>query len=195
MGVGMVVVCAPERVRRVQASIAETTWVIGELRTDRRAPQRKSGVDTSIGEQPERPSRTAVGGAGSGQRIQPAGGQSLAHACTVIDAGCRGCVSNKARCSALQRADAARLYPRSHWTCEARPADYDARLSRAGRRFDPDLVVLAGWLRILTMSFLGWFPGRVVNLHPALPGETAGTARNRAGLGRSGLRAIEPSRE
>lgn len=34
MGVGMVVVCAPDQAAVVQASIAETTWVIGEL-TDR----------------------------------------------------------------------------------------------------------------------------------------------------------------
>ena len=32
-----------------------------------------------------------------------------------------------------------------------------------------------GWMRILTMSFLGWFPGMVINLHPALPGELPGT--------------------
>jgi phosphoribosylglycinamide formyltransferase-1 len=30
-------------------------------------------------------------------------------------------------------------------------------------------------MRILTMSFLGWFPQRVINLHPALPGELPGT--------------------
>ena len=41
--------------------------------------------------------------------------------------------------------------------------------------FDPDLVGLAGWMRLLTMSFLGWFPDRVVNLHPALPGDLPGT--------------------
>jgi phosphoribosylglycinamide formyltransferase-1 len=57
---------------------------------------------------------------------------------------------------------------------EAR-ADYDARLADVVAGFGPDLVVLAGWMRLLTMSFLGWFPGRVVNLHPALPGELPGT--------------------
>lgn len=31
MGVGMVVVCAPDQVKAVQASINETTWIIGEL--------------------------------------------------------------------------------------------------------------------------------------------------------------------
>ena len=30
-------------------------------------------------------------------------------------------------------------------------------------------------MRILTLSFLGRFPDRVVNLHPALPGELPGT--------------------
>jgi formyltetrahydrofolate-dependent phosphoribosylglycinamide formyltransferase len=54
-------------------------------------------------------------------------------------------------------------------------ADYDARLADVVAGFGPDLVVLAGWMRILTMSFLGWFPQRVVNLHPALPGELPGT--------------------
>ena len=31
MGVGMVVVCSPNEVGRVQAAIDEDTWVIGEL--------------------------------------------------------------------------------------------------------------------------------------------------------------------
>ena len=32
----------------------------------------------------------------------------------------------------------------------------------------PGLVVLAGWMSILTGAFLGRFPDRVVNLHPSL---------------------------
>ncbi|RME70087.1 MAG: phosphoribosylglycinamide formyltransferase, partial [Chloroflexi bacterium] len=38
----------------------------------------------------------------------------------------------------------------------------------------PDWVILAGWMRILTMNFLSRFPNRVVNLHPALPGQFPG---------------------
>jgi phosphoribosylglycinamide formyltransferase 1 len=53
-------------------------------------------------------------------------------------------------------------------------ADYDERLTDIVAGFAPDLVILAGWLLILTTSFLGWFPHRVVNLHPALPGELPG---------------------
>jgi formyltetrahydrofolate-dependent phosphoribosylglycinamide formyltransferase len=54
-------------------------------------------------------------------------------------------------------------------------AEYDARLADIVAGFAPDLVVLAGWMRILTTAFLGWFPDRVINLHPALPGELPGT--------------------
>jgi phosphoribosylglycinamide formyltransferase-1 len=52
---------------------------------------------------------------------------------------------------------------------------YDIRLGAVVAPYQPDLVVLAGWMRILTHAFLGRFPGRVVNLHPALPGEFPGT--------------------
>ncbi len=85
-------------------------------------------------------------------------------------------VSNKPDVFALQRADAAGV-PAVHVGVHPgeERADYDARLADVVAGFDPDLIVLAGWMRILTMSFLGWFPQRVVNLHPALPGELPGT--------------------
>jgi formyltetrahydrofolate-dependent phosphoribosylglycinamide formyltransferase len=52
---------------------------------------------------------------------------------------------------------------------------YDARLARAVAGYAPDWVILAGWMRVLSQAFLGNFPNRVVNLHPALPGTFAGT--------------------
>lgn len=58
---------------------------------------------------------------------------------------------------------------------EDRPG-YDRRLADAVIAAEVDLVVLAGWMRLLTMEFLGHFPGAVINLHPALPGELPGTA-------------------
>ena len=48
-------------------------------------------------------------------------------------------------------------------------------LAEAGGRYQPDWVVLAGWMRVLSSAFLGRFPGRVINLHPALPGTFPGT--------------------
>ena len=47
---------------------------------------------------------------------------------------------------------------------------YDADLADAVAAGQPDLVVLAGWMHLLSMAFLDRFPRQVVNLHPALPG-------------------------
>lgn len=52
-------------------------------------------------------------------------------------------------------------------------SEYDRRLADVVAGHQPDLVVLAGWMRLLTPTFLDRFP--VINLHPALPGQFAGT--------------------
>jgi phosphoribosylglycinamide formyltransferase-1 len=52
---------------------------------------------------------------------------------------------------------------------------YDTRLVEQVAAYQPAYVILAGWMRLLTMNFLGQFPGRVINLHPALPGTFPGT--------------------
>src|SRR6478735_4080588 len=85
-------------------------------------------------------------------------------------------VSNVPHVRALDRAAAASVPTAvlERLPGEARP-DYDTRLAALVVDARPDWVVLAGWMRILSMSFLGRFPNRVVNLHPALPGELAGT--------------------
>lgn len=85
-------------------------------------------------------------------------------------------VSDRTEALALERARRAGvpalLLPRH--AGEGR-SDYDDRLRAEVASHRPDWVVLAGWMRILTMTFLRAFPGRVVNLHPALPGELPGT--------------------
>ncbi len=53
--------------------------------------------------------------------------------------------------------------------------DYDADLAELIRPYQPDLIILAGWMHILSAAFLNHFPNRVLNLHPALPGQFAGT--------------------
>jgi phosphoribosylglycinamide formyltransferase 1 len=54
-------------------------------------------------------------------------------------------------------------------------AEYDLELAELVKSLQPDWIVLAGWMRILTNNFLCQFPNRVINLHPALPGMFAGT--------------------
>jgi len=54
------------------------------------------------------------------------------------------------------------------------PADFpdrvswDAGVAQAVEVFRPDLVVLAGFMRILGPAFVGRFAGRTINTHPAL---------------------------
>lgn len=70
---------------------------------------------------------------------------------------------------ALHRAEAASVpafqvlpagYPDRH--------SWDAALAAATAAHQPDLVVLAGFMRLLGPAFLDRFPNRVVNTHPAL---------------------------
>lgn len=104
--------------------------------------------------------------------------QALIDACAARDlnAEVAAVISDRGGAGALERAAAAGI-PAVHVARQdgERRADYDARLADVVAGFGPDFVVLAGWMRILTMSFLGWFPDRVVNLHPARPGEFPGT--------------------
>ena len=47
-------------------------------------------------------------------------------------------------------------------------AGFDAALQREIDRFAPDLVVLAGFMRILTAPFVAHYEGRMLNIHPSL---------------------------
>ena len=47
-------------------------------------------------------------------------------------------------------------------------ADYDRSLVETVKKYDPALVVLAGFMRILSPVFLEKYHGRVLNIHPAL---------------------------
>ncbi|MBA3874870.1 MAG: phosphoribosylglycinamide formyltransferase, partial [Anaerolineae bacterium] len=53
--------------------------------------------------------------------------------------------------------------------------NYDADLAQRVAECAPTLVVLAGWMHIVTPAFLEPFQGRIINLHPALPGKFSGT--------------------
>lgn len=47
-------------------------------------------------------------------------------------------------------------------------AEFDAALQTAIDGFAPDLVVLAGFMRILTEPFVAHYAGRMLNIHPSL---------------------------
>mgnify|MGYP001380943849 CR=1 FL=1 len=46
--------------------------------------------------------------------------------------------------------------------------EFDLGLAEAVKRFSPDLVVLAGFMRLLGKGFLDEFPEKVINIHPSL---------------------------
>ena len=46
--------------------------------------------------------------------------------------------------------------------------DFDAALANSVEGWQPDLVVLAGFMRILGASFVRRFAGRMLNIHPSL---------------------------
>lgn len=53
--------------------------------------------------------------------------------------------------------------------------EYDLALAAKVRDYQADLVVLAGFMRVLSSSFLEQFPQRVINIHPALLPSFPGT--------------------
>lgn len=112
------------------------------------------------------PCRLVVLVSGGGTNLQ-----SLIDACAngTVDGRIVAVVSNKPGAGGLARAEAAgiptltldhRQYPDRE--------NFDAALRDAIAPYDPSLVVLAGFMRILTPGFVAAFRGRLVNIHPSL---------------------------
>ena len=59
---------------------------------------------------------------------------------------------------------------------------FDAALQAEMDRFTPDLVVLAGFMRILTPGFVEHYAGRLLNIHPSLLPSFVGLATHRQAL-------------
>ena len=80
-----------------------------------------------------------------------------------------GVISNRPAAQGLawaasQGIDTAALDHHQHPSREA----FDDALARAIDAWAPDLVVLAGFMRILGDAFVGRYAGRLVNIHPSL---------------------------
>lgn len=78
-------------------------------------------------------------------------------------------ISNRPQAKGLARAQAAGIETRviDH-TGFANRAAFDQALGDAIAALQPGLVVLAGFMRILTEDFVERFSGRMVNIHPSL---------------------------
>ena len=76
-------------------------------------------------------------------------------------------ISNKAGAYALERAEKAGI-PGLVITRENGAADFEEKLSSALEEREIDLIVLAGFMCILSENFTSRYPERIINVHPAL---------------------------
>ena len=88
-------------------------------------------------------------------------------------------VSNRGAAYGLQRAKQAGVptlyFPLKPYTEAGKGRQsYDADLAKTILPYKPDLIILAGWMHVFSNRFLDHFPDKVINLHPAMPGQFAG---------------------
>lgn len=103
---------------------------------------------------------------GSGSNLQALIDQS---ALGNLDISIKAVISNKKDAYGLERADKANIptHAFSHKDYESR-ALYDQKLQETIDQYQPDLVVLAGFMRILTEEFTRHYQGKMFNIHPSL---------------------------
>ncbi|RRR78253.1 MAG: phosphoribosylglycinamide formyltransferase [Candidatus Viridilinea halotolerans] len=93
-------------------------------------------------------------------------------------------VSDQAEAYGLQRALVHQIpsaylplrHTRQREQRRAMRAAWEQRLATLVQTFTPDLVILAGFMRILSPLFLEQFPERVINQHPALLPDDGGAS-------------------
>ena len=92
-------------------------------------------------------------------------------------------ISNKANAPGLQFAAAKNISTEIVASAAfASRESFDAALQNIIDRYSPDLIVLAGFMRILTTSFVEHYRGRMVNIHPSLLPSFPGLATHRQAL-------------
>ncbi|MEH6811613.1 MAG: phosphoribosylglycinamide formyltransferase [Motiliproteus sp.] len=86
-----------------------------------------------------------------------------------IEANIAAVISNRPGVKGLERAAQAGIatHVLDHKEHESREA-FDAAMIRQIDELQPDLIVLAGFMRILTSDFVRRYEGRMLNIHPSL---------------------------
>ena len=111
--------------------------------------------------------------------------QAIVRACAAEgwDARIAAVISNRAEAEglALARSLGVATTVVDHRGFASREA-FDAQLADTIGAFAPDLLVLAGFMRILTPAFVRRFEGRMVNVHPSLLPAFAGLHTHRRAL-------------
>lgn len=78
-------------------------------------------------------------------------------------------ISNKADAFGLTRAQNASIETQviEHINYDSRGA-FDRAMASQINQYQPDLIILAGFMRILTPEFVNTFSGKLLNIHPSL---------------------------
>ncbi|KZN14843.1 phosphoribosylglycinamide formyltransferase [Marinomonas sp. TW1] len=103
---------------------------------------------------------------GSGSNLQALIDQSLQG---KLNIDIKAVISNKADAFGLERAKKAGIptHALDHKAFASREA-FDEALQQTIDQYQPKLVVLAGFMRILTETFTQHYEGRMLNIHPSL---------------------------
>ncbi len=101
--------------------------------------------------------------------------QALIDACEnqQLPAKVEAVISHQDTAYGLKRAERYQI-PTLVFYSQRNRADYDSDLAEFVAIFKPDWIILAGWMRLLSLNFLRHYPNRIINLHPALPGQFPG---------------------
>ena len=87
----------------------------------------------------------------------------------TLNADIAGVISNKAGVLGLERAENSGIATEvlDHRNFSDRES-FDQALADRIESYQPDLIILAGFMRILTSEFVDRFAGRIMNIHPSL---------------------------
>ncbi|MEW7311877.1 phosphoribosylglycinamide formyltransferase [Buttiauxella gaviniae] len=111
--------------------------------------------------------------------------QAIIDACKIkkINATMAAVFSNKADAFGLERAREAGIPAHALTASQfADRAAFDRELMHEIDAYAPDLVVLAGYMRILSPDFVAHYSGRLINIHPSLLPKYPGLKTHRQAL-------------
>jgi phosphoribosylglycinamide formyltransferase-1 len=128
-----------------------------------------------LSQTPRQPIVILISGRGSNMRALIERSQAAGAAYSVASV-----ISDRADAGGLEIARhlgvATRALP---WHKGSERADYDRLLAGAISEYSPSLIVLAGFMRILSAPFVERFAGRILNIHPSLLPKYAGLHTHR----------------
>ncbi|XP_047211318.1 trifunctional purine biosynthetic protein adenosine-3 isoform X2 [Girardinichthys multiradiatus] len=188
-GLGAVLVVAPPDAQRVlrQLQVHDEAWIVGSLAHKQPGGSavvvhnlKQSLLNASAGGQlearnsechensitPRKRTRVGVLISGTGTNLQALIEQAK---CSSSSAEIVVVISNRPGVQGLKRASLAGIQTRvvDHKLYGSR-AEFDGTIDRVLEEFGVELVCLAGFMRILTGTFVKKWTGKLVNIHPSL---------------------------